>query len=53
MVGDRIFDLEAAKANHIPFVGCLYGFGPNELSKADIVVEHASEITQAIEQLQQ
>ncbi len=45
MVGDRIFDIEAARANHIPSVGCLYGFNPSEAKKADYTVQSVPEIT--------
>ncbi|MFQ8599159.1 MAG: HAD family hydrolase [Oscillospiraceae bacterium] len=38
MVGDRCYDLEAARANGIPFIGCLYGFNPEEVKTADKTV---------------
>ncbi len=44
MVGDRIFDIEAAHANHIPSVGCLYGFNPKEAEKADYTVHSVPEM---------
>lgn len=51
MVGDRCYDLEAARANGIPFIGCLYGFNPEEVKTADKTVLHASEITACVLQL--
>lgn len=45
MVGDRIFDIEAARANRIPSVGCLYGFNPAEAEKADYAVRSVPELT--------
>lgn len=51
MVGDRRYDLEAARANGIPFIGCLYGFNPEEVKTADKTVLHASEITACVLQL--
>jgi phosphoglycolate phosphatase-like HAD superfamily hydrolase len=38
VVGDRIHDLEAARANGCLAVGCLYGFAPEEARKADITI---------------
>lgn len=51
MVGDRSFDHDAAKANGLPFIGCLYGFNPEEMQGADIRVKHPSEITAAVPRL--
>lgn len=44
MVGDRIFDREAASENHVPFIGCLYGYGPSEIRDAEFTVSAPSEI---------
>lgn len=30
MVGDRIYDVAAAKANRVPSIACLYGCGTRE-----------------------
>lgn len=51
MVGDRRFDHEAAKANGLGFIGCLYGFNPQEMADADIQVGTASEIPGAVRAL--
>lgn len=51
MVGDRMFDIRAARANHIPFIGCAYGYAPEEIREADIVVHHPGEIARAVDAL--
>lgn len=48
MVGDRIFDIKAARANNIPVIGCAYGYAPGEIQSADKVVEHAGDIADAV-----
>lgn len=48
MVGDRIFDIQAARANHIPVVGCGYGYAPEEVRSADIVVKQPADIYEAV-----
>lgn len=37
MVGDRFFDLEAARKNKLPFVGCRFGYCASEIMNADLV----------------
>lgn len=49
MVGDRSHDWQAAKENHLPFVGCQYGYLPQEVEGADICVGCVEEIPQAVE----
>lgn len=47
MVGDRLHDIEAAKANHLRSIGVLWGYGGHaELQKAgaDLIVAHPTEI---------
>ena len=51
MVGDRVYDQEAAQANHVPFIGCLYGFCPDEMRRADCAVNTPLEIVDAAERL--
>lgn len=51
MVGDRKFDFQAARANDIPFIGCAYGYAPDEIQAADIVVKKPSEILEAVTSL--
>ena len=48
MVGDRKYDLEAARGNNIPFIGCLYGYCPAEIEDADITVKSAEELFCAV-----
>lgn len=51
MVGDRIFDENAAKANRLPFIGCLYGYKPGEVQNADVPVKRPCEINDAVKEL--
>jgi phosphoglycolate phosphatase len=48
MVGDRIYDKNAARSNHIPFIGCLYGYNRDEVSDADIAVNAPTEVFDAV-----
>ncbi|MGI5959479.1 MAG: HAD family hydrolase [Massiliimalia sp.] len=51
MVGDRIYDQNAAKANHIPFIGCAYGYNPKEMESADFVAHSPMDILNGVEAL--
>ena len=52
MIGDRFNDMICATANNIPGIGCLYGYGSkDELSKADILINAPSELSDAVAQL--
>lgn len=51
MIGDRIFDQDAADANQIPFIGCAYGYNPEEIAGADIIVSHAGDLYQAVREI--
>ena len=51
MVGDRIFDMEAARGNSIPFIGCLYGYCPAEMAGSDRTVDCAAAIFDAVQDL--
>ncbi|GIQ62083.1 MTA/SAH nucleosidase [Paenibacillus cisolokensis] len=45
MIGDRVSDIEAGKANRILTVGCRYGIGGNaELQDADAWIDHLAEL---------
>ncbi len=44
VVGDRFHDIEAAKANHGISIGCTYGFGIEEVKKADIIINDLREL---------
>ncbi len=48
MVGDRLFDWEAARANSLPFVGCLYGYNPEEVEKSPYTVAHAGDLYRTV-----
>ena len=51
MVGDRHHDLQAARDNGLPFVGCQYGYLPREVDEADFRVSAAAEIPRAVKAL--
>lgn len=51
LVGDRRFDLLAARENGIPLIGCAYGYVPEEIQEAAIVVAKPQEIPDAVRQL--
>ncbi|MDR1885637.1 MAG: HAD hydrolase-like protein [Synergistaceae bacterium] len=51
MVGDRHFDIEAARFCGVPFIGCTYGYAPDEIKGADIAVRTAKELYAAITDL--
>ena len=53
MVGDRIYDMQAAEHNGIGFVGCRYGYGKNELDHCENLAEKADELLKKIEGLMQ
>ena len=44
MVGDRIFDIEAASHNNLKSIGCAYGYNPEETKLADYTVSDPEEI---------
>ena len=44
MAGDRVYDWEAARANGLPFIGCAYGYNPEEILGADRVAQNAGEL---------
>ena len=49
MVGDTIMDVEAAAANAIPSVGCLYGYGdPADLARANRTAGSVTEVLTAV-----
>lgn len=51
MVGDRRFDREAARENKIPFIGCAYGYAPEEIKDADEIVETPKDIIPAVNRI--
>lgn len=51
MVGDRRFDVWAARNNHIPVIGCAYGYAPEEVRDADAIVWKPEEILDAVKRL--
>ncbi len=50
MIGDRIYDKEAAEFNNIPFVGCAYSYRPEEV-KDNVYVNSAFELASVIHSL--
>ena len=51
MVGDRHHDMQAARDNGLPFVGCQYGYLPHEVDDAKVRVAKAADIPQAVKTL--
>lgn len=51
MVGDRAFDIQAARENGLPVIGCAYGYASEEIQEADIVVKVPGEIVEAVKML--
>ena len=52
VIGDRFHDIETAVRNGLSSIGCAYGFGSREeLSQADIIVDHIKDIPDAVKQL--
>lgn len=49
MIGDRFFDIQAAKDNGLPSIGCVYGYAPNEVNLADIIVHDVGQLFFAIQ----
>ena len=49
IIGDRKNDMECARANDSPFIGCSYGFGmKGELVGADVMVEKPENLLEGI-----
>ena len=44
MVGDSITDITAAKDNDIPFIGVSYGYGADDISDADALVDSVEQL---------
>ena len=52
VIGDRRQDVEAARKNGLPAVGCRYGYGgPGELDQADRIAEEPAQILSCIRSL--
>ena len=51
MVGDRHHDMQAARDNGLPFVGCQYGYLPHEVDDAKVRVAKAADIPQTVKTL--
>lgn len=51
LVGDRVFDIRAARENGLPVIGCAYGYAPEEIQEANIVVKSPEEIVKAVKVL--
>lgn len=52
VIGDRDVDMAIARAHGLVAIGCGYGYGSvEELSSADVVVNHPEEIVGAVEKL--
>ncbi len=54
LAGDRLHDMEAAHANHIPAIGAGWGYGGREELQrcgATVVLDHASQLPEAVKQV--
>ncbi|MDD3361974.1 MAG: HAD family hydrolase [Hespellia sp.] len=51
MVGDRKFDIQAAADNQIPMIGCAYGYAPDEIKEATVVIQNPIEILDVVDKL--
>lgn len=53
MVGDRVYDAEAARNNGVCFIGCHYGLFPEEIeaNRPDITIDHPDKLVDAVEKL--
>ena len=50
VIGDREQDVEMARRNHVPAVGCLYGYGSREeLAQADQLIQNVEELPALVE----
>lgn len=48
MIGDTSYDIDGAKENHLPSIGCTYGYGSRkelEAAGADCIVASVKELT--------
>ena len=52
VVGDRVHDAEAAKANRVPFIAAAFGFGAAQTKDAAYRATNALEILQQLEQIE-
>ena len=49
VIGDRRQDMDIARRNGLPFIGCAYGYAaPGELDGADRLIESPSELPAAL-----
>lgn len=51
MVGDRFYDRDAARANGLPFIACLYGFAPDELAACEHRARQPLDIVRLTEEI--
>lgn len=50
VIGDREQDVEMARRNHVPAVGCLYSYGSREeLARADQLIQNVEELPALVE----
>jgi len=52
VVGDRVHDMEAARANDVPFIAALYGYGGAETTDAVYRAEDACDMMHLLEQIE-
>ena len=52
VVGDRVHDMDAAKANGLPFISATYGYGGVETATAVYRAANASEVVSLVERIE-
>jgi len=52
VVGDRVHDMDAARANGVPFIAAAYGYGGAETAEAVYRAEHPRDMIRLLEQIE-
>jgi len=52
VVGDRVHDMDAARANGVPFIAAMYGYGGAEMDEVDFRAQSPRDMIRLLEQLE-